>query len=133
MKILALFVAGAIFFSAAALGAGYLFWGIESVVQGSASLALTFPPALATLGWLLYSFRAAPEMQMLASLGGSGLRMAIALGGGLFVTSVWPQYFALLFWCWLSFFYLGFLGFEMFLLLRQPDDKNGARGSSAPS
>ena len=39
------------------------------------------------------SFRSAPQLQLLASLGGSGVRMAVALGGGLLLTQTqpWPR------------------------------------------
>ena len=70
--------------------------------------------------------------------------MAVALGGGLLLTTQLPQSFGRMFWCWLILFYLAFLGFEITLLivyqqpkvegpLRQPGDKNQTRGASAPS
>jgi hypothetical protein len=126
MKTLVLFIVGAVLFGAVALGVGFLLTGAEALVQGGTAFALAFVPAAGTLAWVLTSYRTVPDMQLLASLGGSGVRMAIALGGGLLLTTLRPETFALPFWCWLSLFYLGLLGFEMTLLVRQqPKPESG--------
>jgi hypothetical protein len=120
MKKFALFVVGALVFSTAALAVGFAAGGDDSLRQGAIAFALTFPPAAAALAWVLHSYRGAPELQLLASLGGSGLRMGIALGGGLLLTSYQAQSFDRTFWCWLILFYLGLLAFEITLLVWQP-------------
>ena len=121
MKTLVLFVAGALMLGSVSLGIGYLVEQEDALIQGGAAFALAFVPAAVTLGWVIYSYRTVPEMQLLASLGGSGVRMAIALGGGILLTRSRPQNFDLAFWYWLLLFYLALLGFEMTLVVwRQP-------------
>ena len=63
-------------------------------------------------------------MQLTASLGGSGVRMMIALGGGYLLTNAQPELFGSNFWYWILLFYLGLLAFEITLLVqRQPVEK----------
>ena len=88
--------------------------------------ALAFVPAAGTLAWVLFTYRTTPQLQLMASLGGSGLRMAIALGGAMFLTNAQPQYFDTLFWGWLLWFYLVLLGFEITILVRQLPKLNGS-------
>ena len=64
-------------------------------------------------------------MRLLASLGGSGVRMMIALGGGYFLTNAFAETFATEFFDWLAWFYLVLLAFEMALLVQQEDKLNG--------
>jgi hypothetical protein len=125
MKSLVLFIFGASLFGAFSLGIGYWAAERETIVQGSVAFALTFVPAAATLAWVVLSYRSAPEMRLLASLGGSGVRLAVALGGGLFLMNTKPQLSDTPFWCWLVLFYLVFLGLEITLLVRQQPKLNG--------
>jgi hypothetical protein len=126
MKKLVVFASGALLFGAAALGVGYIVWGQEALVQGGTAFALAFVPAILTFAWVVLTHRSVPEMQLLASLGGSGIRMAIALGGGYLLTATQPQLFDGPFWSWLILFYLGLLGFEITLLVRQQPALNGS-------
>lgn len=126
MKSLILFVVGGLLFGAISLGIGYWSAGQETLIQGGTAFGLTFIPAAGTLAWVLYSYRSHPEMQLLASLGSSGVRMAIALGGGLFLTQAQPQNFGVPFWCWMVLFYLVLLGFEITLVVRQQPTINGS-------
>lgn len=119
MKTLLQFVAGAVVFGAAALGVGYFCWGEETLLPGAVAFGLAFVPAALTLTWVLYTYRAAPDMQLLAALGGSGFRMVIALGGGYLLTASQSESFGKPFWVWLVFFYLTLLAFEMTILVRQ--------------
>ena len=126
MKSLLLFAIGALGFGGLSLGVGYLLLDVEGLVQGGAAFGLTFVPALVTLAWVMYSYRAAPQMQLMASLGGSGVRMGIALGGGLLLSRLEPTRFDIPFWCWLALFYLTLLGYEITLLVRQQPKLNGS-------
>ena len=124
MKSLVLFVVGALVFGAVTLGIGYWLGAIDVLLQGAAAFALAFVPAAGTLAWVILSYRSAPDMRLLASLGATGFRMAIALGGGWFLTSSQPQIFDMTFWWWLILFYLVLLAFEITILVRQPVQKN---------
>jgi hypothetical protein len=119
MKTLIAFAAGGLVFGGISLGIGHWLCDEQVIVQGYVAYGLSFVPAVATLAFALYSFRASPEMQLMASLGGSGLRMLIALGGGFFLTQAKPQAFGEPFWYWLVLFYLTFLAFEIGLIVRQ--------------
>lgn len=121
MKSFLVFALGALLFGAIALGIGYWLGGDETLLQGAVAFGLAFVPAAGTLAWVTYSYRSTPDMKLLASLGGSGFRMAIALGGAWFLTSSQPQAFDMTFWSWLILFYLVLLAFEITILVRQQE------------
>jgi hypothetical protein len=125
MKKLVVFVLGSLAFGAFSLGAGYAIWDVDVLIQGGAAFALAFIPGVLTFAWVVFSSRSAPEMQLLASLGSTGVRMAIALGGGYLLTAMQPQRFDMPFWTWLILFYLGLLAFEITLLVRQQPKLDG--------
>src|SRR5262245_56766359 len=104
MKTLLVFAIGGLVFGGASLGLGWWLGDQQTVVQGCAAFGLSFVPAVATLAWVLFSFRSSPDMQLLASLGSSGFRMVIALGGALYLTQTQPQTFGEPLWYWLVLF-----------------------------
>jgi hypothetical protein len=126
MKRLLVFLAGSTLFGIAALGLAYAMGGTEHLIQAATALGLTFVPAAVTLGWVLWSYQSDPGMMLLASLGASGIRMAVALGGGYFLAQVYPNDFDTPFWLWLALLYPVFLAFEIALLVRQDPKLNGA-------
>ena len=130
---LLLFIVGALLFGAATLGVGYLVWGEGTLMQGSVAFALAFVPAAGTLAWVLWSYRHEPEMRLMAGLGGSGVRMIVALGGGYFLTNTYPETFGFEFFSWLALFYLAFLFFEMALLVQQDNKMNQPVQTNLPS
>jgi hypothetical protein len=133
MKMLLVFIAVCLAVGAAALGAGYAIAGESALIQGGTAFALAFVPATATLAFVALSYRGAPDMRLMASMGGTGIRMAIGLGGGYFLTSSWPETFGIAFWYWLLVFYMGMLAFEITLIVRtQPDETNIARIPTEP-
>jgi hypothetical protein len=119
MKTLIAFAVGGLVFGGVSLGFGHWLCDEQAILQGYVAFGLSFVPALATLAFVLFSYRASPDLQLLASLGGSGLRMLIALGGGFFLTQTRPQTFAEPLWYWLVLFYLTLLAFEIGLIVRQ--------------
>lgn len=127
MKNLVVFIIGGLAVGAIALGVGYFTWGDDAVTQGATAFGLTFVPAALTLAWVLYSNRSTPEMQLLASLGSSGVRMAIALGGGFLLTNAQPEIYSTPFWFWLVLFYMVLLGFEIALVIRQQPRLDGTK------
>lgn len=124
MKPFLLFIGGALLFGAVTLGAGYLIWENDALVQGGTAFALAFVPAAGTLAWVIYSYRASPDLRLLASLGGSGLRMMMSLGGGFFLTNAFSDIYTTEFFYWLALFYLVLLFFEMALLVQQENKLN---------
>lgn len=124
MKSVGLFVGGSLLYGAVALGLGFALAGEDILLEASIAFVLAFVPAAATLTFVVVSYRSTPDMQLTASLGGSGVRMMIALGGGYLLTNAQPDYFGPGFWYWLLLFYLGLLAFEITLLVRnQPAEK----------
>ncbi|MSU77850.1 MAG: hypothetical protein EXS16_07110 [Gemmataceae bacterium] len=121
MKCVGLFVGGSLLFGAVAIGIGVAIGGTGILLEAGIAFALAFVPAAVTLAWVVVSYRSTPEMQLTASLGGSGVRMMIALGGGYLLTNAQAELFGPNFWYWILLFYLGLLAFEITLLVqRQP-------------
>lgn len=112
------FTACALGSAAALLAAAYAFGGVAHLTAAVPAFLLTFLPALATLMWVVWAFRGAPQMILLAGLGGSGGRMFVALVGGLLLHLVDPEMFDIPFFCWLVVFYLVFLALEVAILVR---------------
>lgn len=119
MKSVLLFAAAGLLFGAIALGVGLSLWPDSALVQGGTAFALTFVPALLTLTWALFSYRSAPEFQLMASMGGSGIRMFVALGGGFLLTQSQAETFGASFWFWILTFYMSFLAAEIAVIVRQ--------------
>jgi len=118
MKPTLLFIAGALALGAATLGAGYGLWGEKALIEGAGAFALTFVPAAIALGWVMHAGRKEPEMRLMAWLGGSGIRMGVALGGAYILREMLPQQFGDPILWWLVFFYPVFLASEIAILLR---------------
>src|SRR5262245_45444021 len=95
---------------------GWLLFGNSIWVARLTALGLCLIPALASLAWTLKTSGGAPEMQLVAILGGSGIRMAIALGGGLLLHETLPEMFANGFWLWMVLFYMFILAIETVLI-----------------
>jgi len=112
-----------LFFPARLLG------GDGATLQTLAALGLTLVPALATLLWAAWAFRNSPEMQLLAVLGGSFFRMAIALGGAWFLLRAFPEAFDESLWVYLIVFYLAILSLEVGALVYQASKKEQAQGN----
>lgn len=112
-----------LFFPARLLG------GESATLQSLAALGLTLIPALATLLWATWAFRNSPEMQLLAVLGGSFFRMAIALAGAWFLLRAFPEVFDDGLWIFLIVFYLAILSLEVGTLVYQANKKEQTQGN----
>ena len=126
MKTMAAFLVGGLAVGGSGAAVGYAWGGADAVLPAAAGFALAFLPAAVTLAWVTWTYRSTPEMQLLASLGGSGVRMAVALTGGYFLTSGDLPVFEMSFWYWILFFYLVLLALEIGLLVRQQPNAAGA-------
>lgn len=96
--------------------------GENAVLQSSVALAICLVPALATMLWANRLWKQAPDMQLLAALGGSGIRIGATLGVGAFLYFRYPETFTAAFWGWVVLYYLVVLGLEIFLIIR-PNDR----------
>lgn len=118
MKSLGLLAAGTILAWAALLYPAWHLQGDLALVQCTAAMGLSLVPALLTAAWLLYG-APGPEMQLVAILGGNGVRLVVVLCGGLVLHATLPESFTENSWIgWLGFFYLYTLALETVLVLR---------------
>ena len=104
--------------------------GEQAVMQSTVALGLTLLPALTTLLWAKWAFRNAPEMQLLAVLGGSVFRTGIALGGAYALLRAFPDAFDNALLVLLAVFYLGILFLEIGVLVTQVQKKDETQNSS---
>jgi hypothetical protein len=104
-------------------GFAYFVWDEMAAVYCSVAAALCLLPSVGTLVWAEWGQGQSPEQQLIAALGGTGLRMFFVLGTALLLTNTIP-YLAerqQSFWLWLLFFYLTYLALEMtFLVAGRP-------------
>jgi hypothetical protein len=120
MKRLRLLTAGTLLFWGVLVYPGVLLFGNSALAHSLAALGLCLIPALVTLAWTSRGLQSSPEQQLVAVLGGTGVRMAVALGGGLGLQAFQPELFTDLFWGWLAAFYFFTLAFEIVLLVARP-------------
>ncbi len=92
-------------------------WGSKMIPQSLAAMALCLGPAALTLWLGRRSLTQSPSHQLLAMLGGMGLRMGLVLGLGVVLYLLVPQLKGAGFWIWLIVFYLFTLAMEMVLIL----------------
>jgi hypothetical protein len=86
------------------------------VYSGTALLLCTIPSVL-TLWWARRSLDQSPDQQLMAVLGGTGLRMFSVLLAGWLLTMQMPYFKHATFWTWLLLAYLFTLALEITLLL----------------
>jgi hypothetical protein len=92
--------------------------GNAAVVLSGTALLLCIVPMAGTLAWTDWALRQGPERQMVAVLGGTGLRMFVVLAGGWLLHSTVPYYQQHPgFWMWLVVCYLFALTLDMILIL----------------
>ena len=95
-------------------------WGDSAVLfSGVAALLCLIPTAL-TLVWSQRSFRGLPEHQLLAVMGGTGLRMVFVIAVGMALFFSLPAFYYIRFWLWVIAFYLVTLTLEMGILVYGP-------------
>src|SRR5262245_13938725 len=82
------------------LAPAWLWLGDNAVLQSSVALAICLIPAVATMIWATRAWKHAPDMQRLAALGGSGIRLGATLGAGAFLYFRYPETFTAAFWGW---------------------------------
>lgn len=99
-------------------------WGDDTAIHAAAALFLCLVPAVLTLIWTGWAQGRSSDQQMVAVLGGTGVRMFLVLAGALVLTQFVPYFQDQNgFWAWLLVFYLYTLAFEVVLLVT---DRDGA-------
>jgi hypothetical protein len=117
-----LLFAGTIAFWMVAAGLVYFLAEEETrqqvLVYSAVAAALCLVPMTATLLWISWGTHQSPDQQMVAVLGGSGVRMFAVLGVGLALTSTSPYFRQGSFWFWVLAFYLFTLTLELVIVVR---------------
>lgn len=102
------------------------FGGSPAFAYSLVALLMCLAPTALVAWWRGGALMRSPEQRLLATLGGSGLRMATVLGGGLALASAGPHFRHASFWVWLLVFYLVTLFLELSLLLAESQPEAGA-------
>src|SRR5262245_21162469 len=121
-RVAALFVVG-IGLGLILLAPAWWWLGESVVLESGVALSLCVIPAAGTMVWNDLAYRKSPEMQLLAVLGGSGVRLGVALGVGALLYFQCPDEFSAVFWGWLILFYLVLLALEIALIIN-PDKRS---------
>jgi hypothetical protein len=96
-----------------------LVWGEETLLFGATAALLCLVPMIVTLLWVRWAPKDQPQQQLLAVLGGTGLRMFFVLGCGLALFLVVPAFQYQRFLFLIIAYYLFTLTLEVILLVRQ--------------
>lgn len=129
------FIVGSLIAWAAIAGPAHFWLGGPTLVFTLVALTLCLIPTCITMIWANRALRQSRSRQLVAILGGGGLRMLTVLSGGL-VLSLTMSYFRQdSFWIWLIVFYLLMLALEVPVLLSaiQPIDDASSPMSSVES
>ncbi len=82
MKSLGYLVGGTVAFWVVVFYPARLLWGDSAVLFSAAACLLCLAPSAATLAWSQRGLQGLPEQQLLAVMGGTGLRMVFVVRGG---------------------------------------------------
>lgn len=137
-KQLGLFLTGAVAVWGGAFVLAWLLWSDyrESLLPCSlTAMILCLVPTVLTFLWSSWGLKNNPHQQLLATLGGTGVRMFFVLGVGLLL-SMAVGFFRenqLQFWLWILVFYLSTLALEMALILRAQAHMAKPNGTGSPT
>ena len=92
--------------------------GDQALIFCGAAVLLCLPPMVATLAWAEFALNKDPQQQLVMVLGGTGLRMAFVLAGGM-VLYLFVPYFKdeIAFWLWVMVVYPVTLALDVVLML----------------
>jgi hypothetical protein len=126
MKQAALLTGCAILLGLALAYPAWLMGGEAALIQEATALGLCLVPAVGTSLWRVQSAAASPEVQLMAVLGGTGVRLAVVLGCGVLLYWNLRDTYTDSFWIWLLVFYLFTLGLEVGLAIRKQKPASGS-------
>jgi hypothetical protein len=96
-------------------------WGDTAAVHAGVALLLCLVPTTLTLLWSAWARGRSPEQQLIATLGGTGVRLFMVMTAALVLYQFVPFFREQAgFWAWLLVFYLFTLAFEVVLLVTAP-------------
>jgi hypothetical protein len=91
--------------------------GEPAILFSTVALLLCLGPTVLTMLWTRWATAQSPEQQLVAVLGGTGVRMGLVLTVGLALYRWSPSFSHVRFLFWLLVFYLLTLALEMTLLI----------------
>lgn len=108
----------AVFWLLTALPAHAFGGGDQALVFSAAAVLLCLPPMAATLAWVAWAQRQSPQDQLIAVVGGTGVRMLFVLAGALVLALAVPYFQGqAAFWVWLLVVYMAALALDVALIL----------------
>ncbi len=107
----------------------WLVAGEIALVDTALACLLCLVPMTATLLWCHWSFGAAPEQQLLAVLGGTSMRLVVAIAGGIGLYHGVEALHRPAFLIWVIVFYLATLTLEVVVVVRR---HNALADATAP-
>jgi hypothetical protein len=112
-----LLVGGAVAIWLLLLYPAYRLGGEAAILFSTVALLLCLAPTVLTMLWARWATSQSPEQQMVAVLGGTGVRMGLVLTVGLALYRWSPTFSHVRFLFWLLVFYLLTLALEITLLI----------------
>ncbi len=100
-------------------GGAALVAGPSALLETAVACALCLVPMVATLLWCHWALSGAPEQQLLAVLGGTGVRLLIAIVGGIVLHRTVEALHRPAFLLWVIVFYLATLTLEIVAVVRR--------------
>jgi hypothetical protein len=116
IKRLGVLVGGTVAFWALVTYPARLLWDDSSFLFSTTAAVLCLLPASLTLVWAGWALKGQPEQQLLAVLGGTGVRMLFVVGSGLVLFLNVEAFQYQRFWIFLVVYYLVTLALEVVAL-----------------
>ncbi len=105
----------------------YLLWGESAMAFSAVAALLCVVPTAATLIWSQRALKGTPEQQLLAVLGGTGVRMICVIAAAMVLYHSISFFHHQGFWIWVIVFYLLTLSLEISLVVAGNSAPDGAR------
>jgi hypothetical protein len=107
----------------------WLLAGEQTLLDTAVACGLCLVPMTATLLWCQWAFAHAPEQQLLSVLGGTSIRLFVAIAGGIGLFHAVPALHRPAFLLWVIVFYLATLALEIVVVIRR---HKALAGDAAP-
>jgi hypothetical protein len=123
------FVFGSVVLWVVAAAVAYPLAGMTALLDTALACALCLLPLVGTMLWCGWALAGAPEQQLLAILGGTGVRLLVVIAGGIGLFQTIEGLHRPAFLLWLVVFYLATLTLEVVVVVRR---QNALAGSPRP-
>ncbi len=116
---LALLVGGVLALWAVSAWPARSLWGDDALLFSATAALLCLVPGVLTLVWCQKSIGGTPEQRLMAAMGGTMVRMLVAIGAGFLLFFAVPALHEPAFLIWIVAFYLITMALEVSLVVRQ--------------